>query len=39
MRQATQQLREEQGPVKHEVDAGLAQLLASVADQQGDPVV
>ena len=35
MRQAAQQLREEDGPVRREVRAGLARLLNAVADQQG----
>jgi hypothetical protein len=35
MRQAAQQLREEQGPVKPEVRSGLARLLEAVADEQG----
>jgi hypothetical protein len=35
MRQAAQQLREEQGQVKPEVRSGLARLLEAVADQQG----
>lgn len=35
MRQAAQQLREETGPIKPEVRAGLVRLLEAVADQQG----
>lgn len=35
MRQAAQQLREEQGPVKPDVRDGLARLLEAVADQHG----
>jgi hypothetical protein len=35
MRQAAQQLREEQGPVKHEARVGLARLLDAVAEQAG----
>lgn len=36
MRQAAQQLREEQGVVKPDVRSGLARLLEAVADRRGD---